>query len=147
MNRFLHFVEPTGLWLCTIISMVERVITTAMLGRCDKLMEFLQYDYFQLYFKISMYHSVYCLQILPGHTNFLSSSWWHSATTRALCLFFTLGAITYTTLQIILPLAYLFDHWFLIFSDQMQCTLTLPSICHPSNLPPSGTWEEVGMTR
>ena len=46
-----------------------------MLGRCDKLMKFLQYDYFQLYFKISMYHSVYCLQILSGHTNFLSISW------------------------------------------------------------------------
>ena len=43
MNKFLHFVEPTGLWLCTIISMVERVITTAMLGRCDKLMIIFNY--------------------------------------------------------------------------------------------------------
>lgn len=38
-------------------------------------MEFLQYNYISLYLKISMYHSVYCLQMLSGHTNSLSISW------------------------------------------------------------------------
>ena len=67
-------IYTSWLWLCIIILMVESVITTAMLGRHDELMKFLQYDYFQLYFKIGMYHSVYCLQILSGHTNFVPAS-------------------------------------------------------------------------
>ena len=47
MNGFLHFVEPTGLWLCIIISMVESAIITAILGMCNKQMVYLYFIIFQ----------------------------------------------------------------------------------------------------